>query len=457
MHNAALETGERSGEIASSAMPVLLQRLMVWVLCVLMFEMALIAIAPRYHSGSVLKLAKDCLLLRTGNDGSYYMAQADQVVRQSPNALYEVVFFQRGVRFIYPPAALLLYRFWLLGARWGIRPFWVMNAMLFLALWLTLVLAGQFFLDRARQQSAERWSQRDRWLARALIALLGLTFLPLVNAYCLGQMQTLINLSLVASALLWMRGRRIPPGVCVGLTCLLKPQASLFLLWGLLRRQWSFSISLCATLAAGMAISIAVFGWHNQIAYLQVVHYLSQRGDSFFANQSWNGLAHRLLQVGTVNPFVFATSPYPPYSAAIYWSTLASSLLLVLVALVVPYMQRAAGDVRDLLLFAMVTVMASPIAWEHHYGVFFLVFLAWMPLAFQTKKGFAGLLAVYLLVSSALAPLSPLLYTRWTFLISHVWMGGMVLFVMTLFQPGLLLPYHADAGGAQPGVPAQGV
>ena len=163
----------------------------------------------------------------------------------------------------------------------------------------------------AGKHSAQPWSQRDRWLARALVALLGLTFLPLVNAYCLGQMQTLINCALIASAFLWMRDRRVVPGVLVGLTCLLKPQASLFFLWGLLRRQWSFSASLCTVVALGAALSVAVFGWHNHVAYLQVVHFLSRHGDSFAANQSWNGLAHRLLHVGISN-YAMPTTLYPP-------------------------------------------------------------------------------------------------------------------------------------------------
>ena len=79
---------------------------------VLVFEGMLIAVAPRFHSGSVLRIAKDSLFLRVGKNSSYYMAQGDLAWQQHPNALYETVFFQRGVRFIYPPTSLLLYRAW---------------------------------------------------------------------------------------------------------------------------------------------------------------------------------------------------------------------------------------------------------------------------------------------------------------------------------------------------------
>ena len=433
MHDVALQLGVESPDARRETMPAALRGLIVWVLCTLLFELALIAIAPRLHSGSVLKLAKDALFLRTGNDGSYYMAQADLAARQHPNAIYETVFFQRGVRYIYPPTALLLYRAWQWGAHIGIRPCWLMNGMLVIALWVTLAIAGQFFLDVAQQPDTVPWRLRHQWLARALVAWLGLTFLPLVNAYCLGQMQTLINLAMVAGVFLWMRGCRATPGVLVGLTCLLKPQASLFLLWGLLRKQWSFAASFCAVVAIGLAISVALFGWHNHVAYLQVIHFLSQRGDSLASNQSWNGLAHRLLRVGNAR-FALPTSPYPPYNAIIYWSTLVSSALLVIAAWVVPRVQNAAGGTWDFLLFAMATVMASPIAWEHHYGVFFLAFLAWMPVAFRSKGHFAALLAVYWLMASTLAPLSGLMLTRWNFLLSHVYWGGLAIFFCTLLR-----------------------
>ena len=435
MHDVALEPGEQHPDARREPMPAVLRGLIVWVLCTLLFELALIAIAPRLHSGSVLKLAHSAVKMQiVFDDTSYYMAQADIAARQHPNAIYETVFFQRGVRYIYPPTALLLYRAWQWGAHIGIRPYWLMNGMLVIALWVTLAIAGQFFLDVAQQPGAVPWRLRHQWLARALVALLGLTFLPLVNAYCLGQMQTLINLAMVAGVFLWMRGCRATPGILVGLTCLLKPQASLFLLWALLRKQWSFAASFCAVTAAGLAISIAVFGWHNHVAYLQVVHFLSLRGDSFAANQSWNGLAHRLLHVGISN-YAMPTTPYPPYNAVIYWSTLASSAMLVLAALMVPRVQRAAGGTRDFLLFAMATVMASPIAWEHHYGVFFLAFLAWMPAVFRSRSDFVALLTLYLLMASTLAPLHPLLMTRWTFLISHVWISGILLFAATLLPP----------------------
>lgn len=267
-------------------------------------------------------------------------------------------------------------------------------------------------------------------MIRGLLAVLILTFLPLINAFVLGQAQTLLTFLSIASTLLWLRGRRVAPGVLIGLTCWLKPQMALFLLWGLLRRQWSFAVSLATMLALGLAVSLAVFGAHNTFEYLTVLSYLSHHGDALATNQSLNGMLHRVLHVGSPVSWI---DGYPPYNRAIYLATVISSALILIAALVIPAVRGIKATPADFLLFAMATTMASPIAWEHHYGIFFLVFLLWMPVAFKNWKIFAALLGIYFLMTDNWAPVWLLMDTRWTFLISHIYFGGLMLFFWTLF------------------------
>jgi hypothetical protein len=243
--------------------------------------------------------------------------------------------------------------------------------------------------------------------------------------------QTLLNFLLIGSALLWLRSRRAASGILLGLTCWLKPQMALFLLWGLLRRQWSFAASLASMLVLGLVLSLAVFGFHNTAEYLTVLRYLSRHGDSLFTNQSLNGLLHRQMHVGSPVTWIYG---YPPYNRTIYLATLISSAVLLIAALIIPALRRMKATPVDFLSFAMATTMASPIAWEHHYGVFFLVFLLWMPIAFRRWPEFIGLLGIYLLMTDNWAPLTPLMYTPWTFLISHVYFGGLLLFGWTLLR-----------------------
>jgi len=412
-------------------LPQLVRKLALFLVLVLVFEGLLIAVAPRFHSGSVLRIAKDSLLLRVGKDSSYYMAQGDLAWQQHPNALYETVFFQRGVRFIYPPTALLLYRAWQAAAWIHIPPSVAMNAMLLLALLGSMAVAGEFLLRLLPERTIRESTPADRWKVRLLVSALIFVFLPLINAYRLGQVQALLNFLVIASAFLWLRGRRVSSAILVGLTCWLKPQMSLYLLWGLLRRQWSFAISLLITLLLGLSISVAVFGWHNTTEYLQVLSFLSRRGDALATNQSLNGLLHRVMHVGSPVTWIYG---YPPYNRSIYLTTVLSSALILALALAVPMLRREARCIADFMLFAMATTMASPIAWEHHYGVFFLVFLLWMPVASRRWKTFFILLAIYLLMTDTWAPLTALMFTRWTFLISHVYFGGLALFLYTLFR-----------------------
>ena len=98
-------------------------RMAMFLCCVLLFEMLLIAIVPRLHSGSVLKIAKDSLLLRARTDSWTYMAQGDLAWRQHPHAIYETVFFERCIRFIYPPTSLPMYRAWQAARFVDLQPF----------------------------------------------------------------------------------------------------------------------------------------------------------------------------------------------------------------------------------------------------------------------------------------------------------------------------------------------
>ncbi|MGH9617290.1 MAG: glycosyltransferase family 87 protein [Acidobacteriaceae bacterium] len=429
--NGSLPTAPMDDHTQLVSLSRLTRKLALFLGLVLLFEALLIAVAPRFHSGSVLRIAKDSLLLRVGKDSSYYMAEGDLAWRQHPNAIYETVFFQRGIRFIYPPTSLLLYRAWQSAAHLRIPPKVAMNAMLLLSLLGTMAVAGEFLLRLFPARAIANSTAIERWKIRALIAALVLVFLPLIHAYNLGQVQTLLNFLLISSVLLWLRGARVSPAILIGLTCWLKPQMCLFLIWGLLRRQWSFAVSLLITLASGLALSVGIFGFHNSVEYLNVLKYLSRRGDALATNQSLNGLLHRVMHIGSP---VTSFYGYPPYNRTIYLATLISSAVILLLALAIPPWRRISRGTTDFLLFAMAATMASPIVWEHHYGVFFLALLLWMPLAFQRWRIFWILLGVFLLMTDSWAPLTPLMFTRWTFLISHIYFGALALFLWTMFR-----------------------
>ena len=398
----------------------------------MLFEVLMIAAVPRFRGWSILHTARECEAGRLLADSWSYMAKADAALRRNSAHLYERAFFAHHIRFIYPPVSLLLFRFWQSAGRVGVTPFTWLKITLYLCFFGTWLVASEYFFAAASAASMEL-SRSQRGSVRLILAALVVTFLPLINALFLGQVQTIINFLAMASVLLWWNRRRAIPGVLLGLCCWLKPQMALFLLWGLLRRQWSFVVSLAIVLAAGVRISIAVFGLHNTLEYGAVLRYLSLRGDSLFTNQSLNGLLHRLMHVGSA---ANANRGYPPFNRTIWLATWISSAILIGVALMVPPLRRIEASTTDFLIFAMATVMASPIAWEHHYGVFFLAFLLFMPQALLRWSRFFLLLGLYLLMSGTWAPLPKLLLlTPWTFTISHLYYGALGIFAWLLVAP----------------------
>jgi hypothetical protein len=150
-----------------------------------------------------------------------------------------------------------------------------------------------------------------------------------------------------------------------------------------------------------------------------------------FWNQSLNGLLHRVMHVGSP---VTSFYGYPPFNRTIYLATIVSSAAMVVLALAIPVLRRMTSTTADFLVYAMACTMASPIVWQHHYGVFFLVFLLWIPQALSDRWPLLVLVSIYSLMTDTWAPLTPLMFTRWSVPISHIYFGGLALFLYTLFR-----------------------
>jgi hypothetical protein len=65
---------------------------------------------------------------------------------------------------------------------------------------------------------------------------------------------------------------------------------------------------------------------------------------------------------------------YPPFVPWVYYLTLATTAVLVILALAYPWRERA-GSMADLGAIGIVCVIATPMAWEHHYGVMLPIFV----------------------------------------------------------------------------------
>jgi len=290
------------------------------------------------------------------NDSSAFMGPAWQMVR-SGRPLYPTLFFEQQVKFIYPTSSLLLgyVTEWLHVSFHGLIAWMVIISWM-----LTLVVAGEIFVRLLPEE-------KPYWQLRLLVALLGVFFYPLLMGVRFGQMQTVLTFLFTLAVLLWMLDRKAAAGVCLALACAVKPPLGLFLLWGLLRREWRFVAAFLSATVVIQALAVALFGWQNEIGYLAVLSYIGRRGECIGENQSVNGWLQRMFDNGEGG-----TGLYPPYNAMIYLWTAVSSAVLVVAGLVVPVWRRWKDPLADFVLFGLLSTIASPIVWTHHYGVFYV-------------------------------------------------------------------------------------
>ena len=198
------------------------------------------------------------------------------------------------------------------------------------------------------------------------------TFYPIMKGYGLGQIQTWIDAWFALACLCFVLGRQAAAGAFIGLICMMKPQFALYLLWGLLRRRWTFALGFGAVTTLWLTASIAAFGLANHLDYISVLKFLSQHGEVYYPNQSINGLLQRL--VGNGNSLEWQLHGFPPFNSIVYIGTEISAVLILGFAL----FRKSRSLITDKLDFATIAVaftIVSPVAWEHHYGISPVVFV----------------------------------------------------------------------------------
>ena len=341
----------------------------------LLLGMFLGFVQPHGHNGTVLDTSRAVLGGQSMIDSWLPMGNALQVWRSPAGQdIYAKVFFAPGDAYQYPPAALFFAM--MLDAKPAPVPTPLETFTLFAAL-AVVALSTAYIFERVMAlrgfELGSPWQRALRWI---FVAALSLTFYPVVRAFELGQAQLWIDALFAAALAAWLARRPALSGVLVGAICLLKPQLSLLLIWGIIRKQWSFAGAIAAFCAVTFGVALIYFGLQNHLSYLKVLSVLSQHGESVYPNQSVNGLLGRLMSLQDPESFnnLKWRESLPPYHPLIYWGTMISSILILLPAL----LWRSDNDLiqrtLDLCTMALSATIASPIAWNHHYGVVFPIF-----------------------------------------------------------------------------------
>ncbi len=374
---------------------------------------------------------------------SHHLMQPDE-------SLYAV--FNDGVKFQYPPSALLLCEqlpsAWLLAtddrqiadgllqllswsSRLAVIATWGISAY--------LIVSVQDRLHSPQKQAGSA----GRLLLFVLAFPLAATFYPIVHGYRLGQIQVFLDAGVALAILSFIKGRRGWSGVILAGCTLIKPQFAMVLLWSLWRREHRFSLGYALGISLGLLLSLWRFGFADHWAYVEVLREIARHGESLYLNQSVNGLLNRWLENGVIVPPVGTfQSDFAPDHAGIRLVTMVSSVVILLLALDPVGWRRRSTGIVDLAAMLAAATIAAPVAWDHHYGIFLPMFAVMLPLTtvWAPQSGAKGALlgiSFFLVGFAFVDPSWFLLNPYRILLISHVFFGAIVFF-------GLLLAMRAS-------------
>lgn len=379
------------------------------------------------------------------NDSMFAMLASYRRETTNPQAdLYSVV-WEGHNKFQYPPASLLLLDLIpssLIGTEGGVSP--AVNRAVGQILWVCVLLTSLVcaaIFETSLAMAVPSLHAVSLWLRLARIGLvvgLVLGFYPVLKGYTLGQFQVVLNLGLSTALLAYMLGWSAVAGCIVACCSLVKPHYGLLLLWGLLLREPRFVMSFVVSLSFGLMVSIWRFGMEDHMNYVRVIRLISSHGEAFWPNQSFNGLLNRVI--GNGSPVQFSFADFAPYNRFVHISTVVSSLTILGLGWISSWTGRGRPILSRAVTLATAIVaitMASPIAWEHHYGVLPACFALAVPYFMRLMPGgIAWVLLVcisYLLTANALLRPEILFSNRVTGILgSHIFFGSMMLFALLL-------------------------
>jgi alpha-1,2-mannosyltransferase len=400
-------------------------------------------VSPEEYKETVLQHTFDVLRGR-GCDDSWGVMSAALNYVQDPRSkpLYSELFFERKLKMQYPPSSL----FAVAGLRLLVGPEGirteectvydlptVTDVLGWLFILMSAVCAAALLEIGLRQRQAPPASGPMVAARFAIVLALALTFYPLVKAYTLGQIQNWLNGLLALSLLCWATGKKVPSGVLLGLMALVKPHYGLFVLWALLRREWRFAAALAATAIVGVLGSIMAYGFANHVDYLRVLSFLAERGEAFYPNQSVNGFLNRvmvLIDPTQWNSLEFNDHGFPPYSPLVYGGTLIASIVLIAAALLRRGNEGDPDRTFDFCTMALSITVASPIAWEHHYGTVFPVFAVVLASTVGHGRRLILLVVSYVLVSNYIPTTNLLAATVLNVAQSYLLAGAFILLML---------------------------
>jgi alpha-1,2-mannosyltransferase len=415
---------------------------------------AIHVLAPKDLRVSSASYTRAFLAGSAGDDSWGPMQAALDRVRTAPaEPLYETLFFKEKVKFQYLPSSLLTLD--LLDHFFGHRiAFNALNRVSWVCVVILAVFVPAAYLIALRKFSptvAGQFRTSDIALQAVTLSLMTISFTPITQGFFLGNIQTWLTCLFAGSVLAWISGYELTAGILIGLIITVKPQLVLLLAWAIIRSRRRFLIGCTATLAFVSGISLLRYGLKNEIDYLSVLSFLSSHGESFYRNQSMNGLLARMLHIG--NNTGWQSGEYPPFNPLVFYGTLLTSALMIGFSL---FWGRTKTDGKSLLISflaaSLLITVASPIAWGHHYGIMVPIYACFLAILLEARPRRQWLIwtgVSYVLVSNVFIFTNLTADTRWNIIQSYQFAGAVLLiFTMYRYTAVTANPRSAEASAA---------
>ena len=387
------------------------------------------SIALFYKDTTLVDYAKNFILVHPKYPDSWEpMNRALNVFRSGTDpSIYEKVFFAQNHKFQYPPTSLLIIDVLnrVTPQRETVQR--ILDWISWLCLWGTIAFSILILLSEIKKRIPDEYL-RYRWLFVVLSILSGLSFYPLLRGFYLGQIQIWLNFLFALSLWFWLRKSEVQSGLCISLMAIIKPQMGLFAAWGFLRKNWKFCASVVGGAALALMVSLWRYGLASHLKYVEVLRFIGTRGESYYPNQSINGLLNRALFNGS--NLEWNAFKYAPENGFIQAFTMISSMIFLTALFLFVWKSKKVVDGLDFALAGLVFTMASPVAWEHHYGILLPVFALIFPRIWekreQWKSGLIWAALAYLLTANNYSITRSLADTNLNILQSYVFFGGLI-------------------------------
>jgi hypothetical protein len=278
-----------------------------------------------------------------------------------------------------------------------------------------------------------RWSgQPLRSWSTAGLALLLLTFKPVVDALSGGQADIIMLVSLAAALLLLAQGRWFWWGAVLAFPAAVKLYTGYLLIHAVALRRWWGLAGFAAAFALLSALSVLAFGWDVHARFLFEVLPRIGGGTAWIENQTLNGFFNRFAveQIALV-PDAGGTIRVLTYAGALLFSALTF------------WMIRQMTPDAGFGLWIVTLLIILPIAWMHYQAILVLPF--YQLLVRLERAGPAVRLGWRPLLLYALAWMLLCYGNQWTFFDRTMYEGPLWTLLLSYKLYGLLLLWAALA------------